>query len=155
MNIKELTTEISIEFELLDNILIELSNLKKDIEGREPTTREKTAAAAFMAQFYGGIENVLKRISVFNSIPIPVGDAWHITLFKNYCETSHGNLPVLFDNSLSISIAPFRKFRHVVYHSYGFQLDWDRMKEGLQNIDDVFLRFKDKVQYYLNTMKGI
>jgi hypothetical protein len=39
-----------------------------------PTVREQTAAAAFLAQFYNGIENILKRISIFYEVPLPTGD---------------------------------------------------------------------------------
>lgn len=153
MTVQELHKEISIELELIETTLKEISTLKIDIADREPTVREKTAAAAFIAQFYGGIENILKRISYFHNISLPTGDTWHIDLFKRFCSPSYNPLPVLFDESLALEMAPFRKFRHVVYHGYGFQLDWDRMKEGLSNIDNVFLRFKTKLLSYLQTLK--
>lgn len=153
MTVQELHKEISIELELIETTLKEISTLKIDIADREPTVREKTAAAAFIAQFYGGIENILKRISRFNSVPLPTGDTWHVELFKRYCEPSYKPLPVLFDKSLSLAMASFRKFRHVVYHGYGFQLDWERMKEGIENIKDVFNRFKIMLFDYLQTLK--
>jgi DNA gyrase/topoisomerase IV subunit B len=53
---EELREEINIELELIESTLRELSALQKDVAMREPTVREKTAAA-FLAQFYGGIEN--------------------------------------------------------------------------------------------------
>lgn len=152
MTSDELKKEINIELELIETVLQELSLLRKDVAGREPTIREKTAAAGFMAQFYGGIENILKRISRFHNIPLPTGDAWHIELFKRFCEPSYKPLPAIFDESLSLDMSPFRKFRHVVYHGYGFQLDWERMKEGLGNIDEVFSIFKAKLINYMRTL---
>jgi hypothetical protein len=152
MTAKELREEISIEFELIESLLQELSALHKDVMDRDPTVREKTAAATFLAQFYGGIENVLKRINHFNSIPLPTGDTWHVELFKRFCVPSHSPLPVLFDESLESAMAPFRKFRHVVYHGYAFQLEWNRMQEGIERIEDIFLRFKTKVTAYLQTL---
>lgn len=93
MKAEELFEEINIELELIESTLKELSDLHKDVAGREPTVREKTAAAAFIAQFYGGIENILKRISRFNSIPLPTGDTWHIDLFKRFCSPPFKSLP--------------------------------------------------------------
>jgi hypothetical protein len=113
----------------------ELHGLREDVAGREPTVREKTAAAAFLAQFYNGVENILKRISYFNSIPLPAGDTWHVALFKHFCNPPHRTLPVLFDEPLALPMSGFRKFRHVVHHGYGFQLDWDRLKEGMDMVD--------------------
>jgi hypothetical protein len=145
MTSEELKKEIAIESELIESILQEIKLLRKDIEGREPTVREKTAAAAFTAQFYGGVENILKRISHFYNIPLPTGDTWHIELFKRFCKPPYKSLPELFDESLALDISPFRKFRHVVYHGYGFQLDWGRMKEGIESIETVYQRFKARL----------
>ena len=59
MKSEELRKEIDIELELLESTLKELAALRNDVDEREPTVREKTAAGAFLAQFYGGIENIL------------------------------------------------------------------------------------------------
>jgi hypothetical protein len=50
-------------------------------------------------------------------------------------------------------MATYRKFRHVVFHGYGFQLEWNRMKEGLEHINDVFSEFKIKLSEYLMSLK--
>jgi hypothetical protein len=154
MTVEDLRKEIDIELELIESTLQELELLRKDVAGREPTVREKTAAAAFMAQFYGGIENILKRISHFHNIPLPTGDTWHIDLFKRFCKPRYEPLPALFDESLELSIASFRKFRHVVYHGYGFQLDWKRMSEGIENIENVHLEFKEKLLNHLTEIEN-
>jgi hypothetical protein len=153
MKAEELFEEINIELELIEAILKEISDLHKDMGGRAPTVREKTAAAAFIAQFYNGIENILKRISRFNSVLLPTGDTWHIELFKRFCMPPFKPLPALFDESLALAIAPYRKFRHVVYHGYGFQLDWERMQEGIAGIDIVFKRFRARLDDYLQTLR--
>ena len=149
MTMDELREEISIELELMEDTVREVSALRKDVGAREPTVREKTAAAAFMAQFYGGVENILKRISRFHGVPIPAGDTWHIDLFKRFSTPPYQPLPVLFDGSLSSGMSAYRKFRHVVHHGYGFQLDWSRMREGMINIENVFLRFRTTLHEYL------
>lgn len=154
MTFEELREEIDIELEWIESILQEISALGKDnIAGREPTVREKTATATFMAQFYTCIENILKRIGHFNFLPLPKGDTWHIDLFKRFCTPSYKNLPALFDESLALTMAPFRKFRHVVHHGYGFQLDWNRMQEGVEGIESIFLKFKSKLSDYLQTLE--
>lgn len=152
MKPEELRKEIDIELELLESTLTELAALRNDVDEREPTVREKTAAGAFLAQFYEGIENILKRVCHFHGVPIPVGDSWHIDFFKRFCKPGYSHLPVLFDESLASGMSPFRKFRHVVYHGYGFQLDWSRMKEGIEAVEDVYLRFKARLLKYMQTL---
>lgn len=139
MNINELREQIAIELEALELTVEELLTLQRDLAGKEATVREKTAAAAFLAQFYTGIENILKRISQYNGVPLPTGDTWHIELFKRFCTPSHPQLPILFDPSLASMFSSYRRFRHVVFHGYGFQIDWSRMEEGISNITPVFV----------------
>lgn len=61
----ELREEIAVELEPMEMTVKELLSLQRDVAHREPTVRENTAAAAFLAQFYNGLENILKRISHF------------------------------------------------------------------------------------------
>ena len=152
MNREELREEITIELAQMDKVVQELLALYREVTGRPPTVREKAAAAAFLAQFYTGVENILKRISRFYGVPLPTGEAWHVELFTRFCEPSYGPLPALFDSSLASSLAPFRRFRHVFFHGYSFELDWDRMSEGIRQIDSVFERFKRSLFAYLERL---
>jgi hypothetical protein len=152
VNADDLHDEIAVELEALEATVHELLALRQDVADREPTTREKTAAAAFLAQFYNGIENILKRISLYHSVPLPSGETWHVDLFQRFCAPPYPGLPALLDEQLASDLAPFRRFRHVVFHSYGFQLDWSRMAEGVAQADDVFSRFKLSLIDYLGTI---
>lgn len=152
MNLTELQEEIEIELELILAILEELKALHNDVSGRQPTIREITAAAAFLAQFYSGIENILKRISLFHSLPLPKGDNWHSELFRCFCSPSTPPLPVLFDADLEKAMAPYRKFRHLAFHSYGVQLSWARMEEGVVGVEGVFCRFRENLYAHLTTL---
>jgi hypothetical protein len=148
----ELREEIAVELEALEATVNELLALQRDVAHREPTIREKTAAAAFLAQFYSGIENILKRISRFHDVPLPTGEMWHVDLFQRFCSPSHPDLPSLFDETLASALAPFRRFRHVAFHSYGFQLNWSRMAEGVARVQDVFSQIEASLSDYLETI---
>ncbi len=97
MNREELKEEIGIELENIERVLLELSQLHEDVQGREASIREKTAASAFLAQFYNGIENIMKRISRYHNVPLPTGEIWHVELFRRFCTPPFPPLPVLFD----------------------------------------------------------
>mgnify|MGYP000887944315 CR=1 FL=1 len=149
MTSNELIEEIRIELDNIEVVLKELACLYQDVKESEVSFRDKTAAAAFLAQFYGGIENILKRISRFYEVNLPSSELWHVELFKRFCDPPLDPLPIIFDKSLSQDLAPFRKFRHVVHHGYGFQLDWDRMKDGIEKSQAVFARFKISIENYI------
>jgi hypothetical protein len=148
----DLCEEIAVELEALEATVNELLALHEDVAGREPTVREKTAAAAFLAQFYNGVENILKRISSYHTVPLPTGDTWHIDLFERFCSPPDAPLPTLFDESLAAALAPYRRFRHIAFHSYAFQLDWSRMAEGVAGVHEVFSQIKASLSTYLQTI---
>lgn len=148
MTADDLRAEIDIGIESIETALEKLAALYVDVRNRRPTVREKTAAATFLAQFYGGIENILKRISLFHNMPLPTGKTWQMDLFKRFCIPSYRSLPELFDEFLASGLSPYRRFRHVFHHSYSFELEWERMKEGIERAPHLFVRFKETVLKY-------
>jgi hypothetical protein len=152
MTAEELKAEIAIEFDALQQVVNELAALRRDVAGREPTVREKTAAAAFLAQFYSGIENILKRLNRFHRFELPAGESWHLDLFKRFCPPGQPPLPTLFDEALARQLGPFRRFRHVVHHGYGFQIEWDRMREGLDQVAAILAAFRDRVTTHIGQL---
>ena len=152
MNPIELREEIAVELESMEMIVDELVALQQDMAHREPTTREKTAAAAFLAQFYNGIENILKRIYRYYSVSVPTGESWHVELFQSFCSPTQSELPQLFDQDLASALAPYRRFRHVAFHGYGFQLEWSRMVTGVENVKNIFEQIKSNIIDYLRSI---
>ncbi len=152
MNLAELREEILIELDQMQTTVAEVEALRQDLTSRVPSNREKTAAATFLAQFYSGVENILKRLSRFHGVPLPTGDTWHTDLFKRFCEPSLVPLPALFDTALAGQLAPFRRFRHVVFHGYGFQIEWERMQDGAAEVGPLFSAFKTRVLEHLDQL---
>ena len=142
MTFEELEEEIAVELEAIESTVNELLSLQRDVADRKPTVREKTAAAAFLAQFYNGVENILKRLSRYHNVAIPSGETWHVDLFQHYCSPIKPDLPILLDKAMSKALAPYRRFRHVAFHGYGVQLEWGRMAEGVAMIQNVFFTIR-------------
>ncbi|MBI2928431.1 MAG: hypothetical protein HYY24_22405 [Verrucomicrobia bacterium] len=84
---------------------------------------------------------------------MPTGDNWHVDLFKRFCDPPQEPLPALCDAALAARLGAFRKFRHVVHHGYGFQLEWERMVEGVNSVDQVLCELKARLQAHLATLK--
>lgn len=150
----ELREEIAVELEAMEMTVDELVSLQRDIALREPTTREKTAAAAFLAQFYNGLENIFKRIYRYHGMVLPTGETWHVELFQSFCSSRHSDLPQLLDEDLAAALAPYRRFRHVAFHSYGFQLDWSRMADGVEKVENIFEQIKSSLSDYLRSINN-
>ena len=152
MSLSELKQEIAIEWESIQIALDELVALETDVGEREPMVREVAAAGLFLANLYNGIENVLKRLCRYHSIDISPGPDWHVELVKALTDPPREGLPVLFDQQLASELGPYRRFRHVVHHGYGFQLRWEDMLPGIEGATDVVSTFKKAVESHLNEL---
>ena len=73
-------------------------------------------------------------------------------LFERFCAPAFGPLPALFDDTLADRMRPYRRFRHVARHAYGFDLNWSQMKSGAEGIEPVFERFRERVVAYLERL---
>lgn len=71
MTLEDLRADISVELQSLEATVREAVALRRDVGAREGTVRERTAANAFLAQFYGGVENILKRLCRFCAVALP------------------------------------------------------------------------------------
>jgi hypothetical protein len=149
MTRNELAQQIDIEFERIQMTVDQLVSLRNDLAHRDPTIRELAAAGLFLSNFYSGIENVLKRICRFHQVDLPVGSDWHLELIKAFCDPALEELPLLLDGQLANELAPYRQFRHVIHHGYGFRLRWLDMLPGVDGASSIFARFKSAVDEYL------
>ncbi|MDW7712603.1 MAG: hypothetical protein SCH98_19230 [Deferrisomatales bacterium] len=93
MKVAELQEEVAVELALLEATVSEAVALMRDVGLGEATVRERTAAAAFLAQFYGGVENILKRLCRFHGVALPVGETWHVDLLRYFSPPPVDALP--------------------------------------------------------------
>jgi hypothetical protein len=158
MHPTELRADVDAELAQMRRVIRELQALQQDVAGRTPTLREKVAGAGFLAQFYNGVENILKRISSFHGVTPPDSARWHVALFERFCVTATSpaaqELPTLFDNDLAEDMAKYRGFRHFARANYGVELNWSLMAQGIALVHDTFVQFEKQVLRYLETVSG-
>lgn len=146
MPFEDLKAELEIEFRQLKAVTFEVNLLLADTEGRAATRRETYAASALLSDFYGGIENILKRFLKSFRLPFPSGENWHIALLAMFCEDSALNLPLKVGEEQMRSLNEFRKVRHVVRNNYGHELIWEQLLPMLKKVTPVFESFKSLVE---------
>lgn len=143
---KQYRLEIELELISLRKVLVEINIAIEKSRYSDPDNILRAAMGSYLAQFYNGIENILKRIAKGCSVNLPKSENWHRDLFLMYCEGGNPLLPILFDGQLESDMNAFRKFRHVVFHGYSFSLDWDTMVSGVERIDTTFETFCSKLK---------
>ncbi len=109
MNADVLRREVRQELGSMARVVDEVEALAADVAGRDPTARETVAAGSFLAQFYMGIENVLKRLTKFHEVEVPSSPRWHVDLFELFCEPAQPPLPLLFERDRIGTFDAFRR----------------------------------------------
>ena len=151
-SVQQLIDDVRGELGQMDIVVEELEAIADDVGDGPATLRERAAASAFLASVYMGVENVLKRIARYHEIDLPRSERWHVELFERFCRPATGSLPVLFKGELIPKMDAYRRFRHVIHHGYERDLDYDRMRPGIQGARQTFERFRDEVESYLESL---
>lgn len=153
----ELKRQIEVELRRLAQAVDELRTIEAALNENPSAVVERTAAGALLAQFYAGVERIMKRLLRFHGVEPPRGEQSHLELIELFRATppEHSpTVPDLIDDELAAMLAPYRRFRHVVFHGYGFELDWNRMREGVRNVETVYDMLRRRIEGHLRTLSG-
>ena len=137
----------------MEQTVEEIDALRQDLDEETPTLRDQAAASKFMDSVYMGIENTLLRILKFRDQDPPSGEHWHVQLFERFCASGSPSLPVFFEGRWVERTDSFRRFRHVSRHGHSLDLDWERMRMGLEEARPVFDHFREQVERFLAELK--
>ena len=98
---------------------------------QEPDFIERSALATMLHSFYTGIENIFKRVALEIDGDIPSGSASHSDLLTAMTRPTASRPPVISEE-LHVRLSVYLSFRHVFRHAYSFQLEWDKMRDLVQ-----------------------
>ena len=115
---------------------------------KEPNYIEKCGAAMILHSFYNGIENIILLITLNKDPAGSSGEIWYRELLDAaFVKTE--NRAAIFRQELKEPLNILLKFRHVVRHSYGFQLRWEDMKEMVFCMVAVWENVKEDVNAFI------
>ncbi len=133
------------EFENIDAIISEIFIVVIP-DKMEYSSAELAATAVFIHNFYNGIENILKRILIYEKVEIRETPTWHKNLLKSSTE-KYILSDVLYD-----VLSNYLSFRHFFIHSYSFNLRWNELKPLINEIRGTWDLFKNSVERYINNL---
>jgi hypothetical protein len=133
----KLKAKISAEIARIDKLLNDSNLLFEICATREPDFIELSAAALTLHSFYNGLENIILLI-VKNIDGADDRDSqWHKFLFEQ-AFMANAKRTTIFRPDLKERLESYLYFRHFIRHSYGSELDWDRLKPLVKNVQEVW-----------------
>jgi len=115
---------------------------------KEPDFVEASAAGSFLQSFYNGIESII--ILIFKTIEenIPNDAQWHKQLFEKAFEASEKRT-IIFRNENREELAEYLSFRHYFRHSYGYELDWNRLKPLINGVEKTWKALEEDIRKFI------
>ena len=111
--------------------LLDLCRLK------EPDFVEASAAGSFLQSVYNGIESIVLLIFKTIGEDIPNDLQWHRKLFEKTFEANEKRT-IIFRNEYKEELVEYLSFRHYFRHSYGYELDWNRLKPLINGVEKLW-----------------
>jgi uncharacterized protein YutE (UPF0331/DUF86 family) len=141
----ELKEYCDTEFKNIERVMDELLSVHSP-EKSEYTLTEQAAIATFIVNIYGGIENILKQMLIFDRLDIKDSPEWHEKVLKKASEI--GILPP----DLFQILSKYLSFRNYFVYTYIFNIKWEDMKILVDAIRDVLAKLRTEVEEYLQTI---
>jgi hypothetical protein len=149
---EKLRIKIVFEISQIDKLLNNSKPLLDLCKLKTPDFIEMSAAALVLHSFYNGIENILRLIVKLYDKKLPNDIKWHMELLETAFIPNENRKEIL-NIDLQETLEEYLKFRHFVRHSYGFQLEWERMEDLVTGINTIWDKVKDNVTAFIENEK--
>ena len=145
---KDLVEIIEFQISEVDRLFEEYNLFFQDMNYERPDLLQTTVIANILHSFYNGIENILKLIIRFYDNKLPNDIKWHMELLEK-AFIPNENRKNVFRNEIQEKMEEYLKFRHFVRHTYGFQLEWERMEDLINDINDYWTIIKEDIRIFV------
>jgi uncharacterized protein YutE (UPF0331/DUF86 family) len=145
MTLDELKQYCSGEFANIEKVKTELFAVYSP-DKAEYSLSEKASVAALVVNIYGGIENVLKQMLIFDKLDVQDSPEWHEKVLRKAGEI--GILPPDLVQVLSRYLA----FRNFFLYTYIFNMNWEDIKALVDALNDLIGQIRKEVEEYFQTI---
>jgi len=140
--------EIAFELQHLKQLLDSFRPLLAKASTGEPDLVETAALGVVLHSFYGGAENIFKRIAQDLDKSLPAGGSWHSTLLTSMA-AYHAGRPAVITPGLRARLQEYLEFRHLFRSLYGYLLKWEKMAQLVFGIEDTLRQLETELSAFL------
>lgn len=119
----------------------------------EPTFIEINAAGKLVHDFYNGVERIFEHIAVGLGPGLPAGASWHTLLLRAMESEVKGVRPAVIDHALALRLLDYLRFRHLFRHTYGYELEWDKLSPLVARLEETLDRLRQQVERFVESLE--
>lgn len=134
----------------IDKLFSEYELIFKKLETEKPDLFDMTILGSVLHSFYNGIENIFEIIAKNIDGIVPQGNKSHQELLHQMASENNNRIEII-DEDLYMKLREYATFRHFYRHAYSFQLDWDKMKNLVDSVNEVWCELKHKLDYFIKS----
>lgn len=97
-------------------------------------------AGGILHDFYCGVERIFRHIAVRIDDDLPDSPDWPVQLLQRMATDIETVRPAVLDHETARQLDKYLRFRHLFRNIYGFDLEWERCRELLEDLPAVFER---------------
>lgn len=139
--------KINLEISKIDSLVSKSSILLNKCKIQEPDFVELNAIGSILHSYYNGLESIFKLIHKASCGSALSSTMWHSELFTYMFEKNENGDNVLTED-LKIPLKDYLGFRHVFRHSYGYELDWERLNPLFSGLEENWKKVKECFKKY-------
>ncbi len=139
-----LRADISREMDNLRRLVAEAEEWSPRLSDWPLIVRTRTAGG-ILHDFYCGVERIFRHIAVRVDEDLPSGADWHVQLLQRMATSIETVRPAVLDQETARRLDEYLRFRHLFRNIYGFDLEWERCRELLDDLPATFKRLSKQL----------
>ena len=132
-----LRADISRELDNVRRLVAEADEWTPRLAEWPDTVRVRTAGG-ILHDFYCGVERIFRHIAARIDEDLPSGGDWHVQLLQRMGTHIEMVPPAVLDHEMVRQFDEYVRFRHLFRNMYGFDLEWERCRELLNDVPTTF-----------------
>lgn len=147
--IVRLAAELREQLEGLREVKSDADAAIEQFSENAPARFDLRGVGSVLHDFYSGIESLFERVARMLNGGLPEGEDWHMQLLRDMALDLERVRPPVISEEVRDCLDEYRRFRHLVRHTYGHRLKWERMAPLLFALPEVFSRLTNEIDRFL------
>jgi hypothetical protein len=142
-----LRADIGREMDDLRRLVAEAEEWQPLLSDWPHTVRTRTVGG-ILHDFYCGVERIFRHIAARIDEDLPTSADWHIQLLHRMATDIETVRPAVLDRKTARQLDEYLRFRHLFRNVYGFDLEWERCRELLDDLPVTFGRLSQRLKTF-------